>query len=550
MSHSYWACFVFVGSQPSVQSQYLRDFRRFGEPFATGDREFFRSLAVRAFIITHHAEVARDALKDIIIHLQGQVITNLKIAWQQDAFVDFHNLQDVSDLSQDRAVMALLQLQQRILTQAPINELTPARPSLLNHPHVDAHPLPSAQNPWTNQQAPPRISTISSIESEKKTSNPFRALLRRPKVQTEHQQPPRIVNHSTGFNPDYHFPANPYRDVQGDSLLREPSIRSISTGEEPIHGSRLSSASTESSTDVKPDNIEFNPWSGSREPSPTPNPRASQSSNLSEWHPSIPSSSSSYRESQSSSISEHTPSPGSAHRPSRSPNTYISSPSSAHRSSQSSNTSGHVPPMPTRQPNHTSVQSFNRLPRRVSTRTLDVSVSRTLSSKPHLPGQDNDFAGFCKGAWRLQIGDRKKALTEWSRPGSLYSMNDFWKCTKCNFEGPMTKDAKGKKAYDRRVLTMNGIHYRWEFLFKSHVHLKETMRNPDGSTFGCIFCCAEGRGTPIFGGTQSFTAHLREHLDRLPTGEVLYRINCIFDSSPKQGDEFDICLPPRVIEEI
>ena len=51
-------------------------------------------------------EIARSALKDIIIHLQGQVIANLKIQWQQDTtYLDWTTLQDVSDSSQDRVRM-------------------------------------------------------------------------------------------------------------------------------------------------------------------------------------------------------------------------------------------------------------------------------------------------------------------------------------------------------------------------------------------------------------------------------------------------------------
>lgn len=108
----------------------------------------------------------------------------------------------------------------------------------------------------------------------------------------------------------------------------------------------------------------------------------------------------------------------------------------------------------------------------------------------------------------------------------------------------MAKDAKGKKSIDMRVFGSKGLLYRWEFLFKSHVHLKGALPNPLESTFGCVFCCAEGRGTPTFGGVESFLAHLQAHRAQPPSGEVLYRMGCIVGRTPSPDELFDIALPP------
>ena len=104
------------------------------------------------------------------------------------------------------------------------------------------------------------------------------------------------------------------------------------------------------------------------------------------------------------------------------------------------------------------------------------------------------------------------------------------------------RDAKGHKSIDKRVYGANGILYRWEFLFKSHVQLKDALPTMD-STFGCIFCCVEGKGTPIFGGVTNFLAHMQEHRDWPPKGEVLYRIGCILGRTPSHEEDFDIALP-------
>ena len=62
-----------------VQDRYNHEFQSLGpqegQMFASGDRE------------------CMDALKNIIIHLQSQVILNLRLAWQEDTFVDFSALQ-------------------------------------------------------------------------------------------------------------------------------------------------------------------------------------------------------------------------------------------------------------------------------------------------------------------------------------------------------------------------------------------------------------------------------------------------------------------------
>lgn len=168
--------------------------------------------------------------------------------------------------------------------------------------------------------------------------------------------------------------------------------------------------------------------------------------------------------------------------------------------------------------------------------------SSSVNSKDLLPSEANKYAGFCKGAWRAQIGDRKKAMDECQRPGGVYSDARFWRCSKCKFEGRLVMLDKKTKAVDRRVLTAEGVQFRWDFLFKSHVETKDATSDFLKSTFGCMFCTAEGRGTPTFGGAQSFMAHLQEHRDRLPTGEVLYRMNCLVGPRAPLQDNFDINL--------
>ena len=127
----------------------------------------------------------------------------------------------------------------------------------------------------------------------------------------------------------------------------------------------------------------------------------------------------------------------------------------------------------------------------------------------------------------------------------MYSSTLYWRCQKCMFEGRMTTErGSRRKTYDTQVHNASGIQWRWLFLFKSHVFLKDILPDPRASTFGCIFCCAMGRGTPIFGGVESLMNHLQQHREVQPTGEVLYRMNCIVGRVADVREDFDINLPP------
>lgn len=464
------------------------------------------STIVTSSVLTHRdIEIARDALKDIIIHLQGQVISNLKIQWQEDTFVDFNALQDVSDSTQDQAIQVLMQLQQRIITSAPIEDLKPPplfSSSISESNHLSPHPnsqaplsnrppqrptwqvtappatppdssnVPFPTSPKHQPSNPPSQFTITGAGTEKKghfsTVTNFGFFSRQPKA--KHAQ-----KEATNDLIAPHIVKPPIQRQQRSSgydsgAPRDLNFRQRPSVEVPDPSHRPNSISTTSSGAFEPETPDFNPWAIQRSPSPSQGSQASFSS-----------------------------------------------------SSQ----------------------------RRIPTSTLEVVMSNLLiSPKELLPCEGNKYAGFCKGAWRLQIGDKKKAMDERQRPGGIFSDNRYWQCSKCKFEGRMVIRDKKTKCYDARVYTTEGVQFRWEFLFKSHVESREDTPDPLQANFGCIFCCAEGRETPTFGGIHSFMTHLQEHRDRLPSGEVLYRMNCLVGRRAGPEENFDINLEGRILEEI
>ncbi|KAL8672132.1 MAG: hypothetical protein Q9168_003406 [Polycauliona sp. 1 TL-2023] len=207
-----------------------------------------------------------------------------------------------------------------------------------------------------------------------------------------------------------------------------------------------------------------------------------------------------------------------------------------------------------------------KLPIAPSTITVITANQEDPSATDLLPSEANNYSGFCKGAWRLQIGDDKKALQERQRPGSMYNAVRFWQCKHCKFEGRLIQkpDKKKTKDYDQQVMVAEGIQFRWLFLFKCHVECKDDANpnpNPDNplstsfananpnnplrARFGCMFCCAEGRGTPVFKGAQALMEHSQEHRIRLPAGEVLYRMNAYVGEEAPTGADFDINLDAK-----
>ncbi|KIX02513.1 uncharacterized protein Z518_08454 [Rhinocladiella mackenziei CBS 650.93] len=235
-----------------------------------------------------------------------------------------------------------------------------------------------------------------------------------------------------------------------------------------------------------------------------------------------------------------------------------------------------------------SIDSSDRAPSIRTVASSTPSVNPPINTGPLTLPTDKNLLGFCKGAFRLQAGLERKAFSVANRPAGFASMITYWKCEKCNFEGPMyssvnlfegKKKGKPERLFDPKVRTSEsgGIRYRWTFLARCHVALKgmvpsDTPAAREGSfgSFGCIFCCAEGknrgwldawsnasvrsgntaikvdgtnRSTPIFGNVTSFMEHLEtlhRKQDGWPNAEMIGRFRVVvgtFAASEDNGWE-------------
>ncbi|CAL8581413.1 hypothetical protein XPA_007105 [Xanthoria parietina] len=479
------------------------------------------------------------------------MIVDLKrIQSYQETISDFSALQDVSDASQDRVILVLLQLQQRVIMAGPIEPLSslpsfwdPNASSAKHHatPHnVDGSTATASMQSDAHSQETKALphSHIMRTSSGKDVFRPP------PDTQERNNMTSRLQGPSfeTFLSPPTHrAPSPPPSDNVPRPSLTEKKKPKPRTS---IFGSLGRNRKDPSKSSARPrsptPSVEGNPDAsgvGTQRPS---RPRASTAASLSTQDASEHSS-----QTDSSSTGDNASILGD-HQSQYSP---LSTSDSHNMSHGNHDAHSFVSSSASRTSQET--QSKRRsIKQPVAPSTITVITANqedSPSATDLLPSEANKFSGFCKGAWRLQIGDRKKALQERQRPGSMYSSVRFWQCKSCKFEGRLIQPEKKTKIkdFDPQVMVAEGIQFRWVFLFKSHVECKDASPNPLRSTFGCVFCCAEGRGTPVFRGAAALMEHMQEHRIRLPVGEVLYRMNALVGEMAPPGADFDVNLDAK-----
>lgn len=161
-----------------------------------------------------------------------------------------------------------------------------------------------------------------------------------------------------------------------------------------------------------------------------------------------------------------------------------------------------------------------------------------------LPSAENNYGGFCEGAWRLQIGDPKGGMKRRQDVGPGASTYYFWKCVskQCAFDGQMF-GTKKCPAFDPKVrVAKSGIRFRWSFLAKSHITQSKVINSQ--YNYGCIFCCTGNEATPVFGRIDTLLEHLLSHKGQSIPPQVLDRAGCVVDRLCTDDEDFDINVPP------
>ncbi|SMQ55082.1 unnamed protein product [Zymoseptoria tritici ST99CH_1A5] len=189
--------------------------------------------------------------------------------------------------------------------------------------------------------------------------------------------------------------------------------------------------------------------------------------------------------------------------------------------------------------------------------TSPILVHRTNSITPNstslipTPSPDNDYLGYCKGAWKLQNGDRKalakgREVEPWSRhPSSAAASMQYLSCvTKgCAFRSNIAHadtDVIWNKVF---TFAARGLKLRWPFLAKSHVQQKVVVKAQ--YSFKCLFCVFMGGKSGVYHGMEYYLDHIvDEHRGRALGDVVLYKTSCINDRVAENEEAFDINLFP------
>ena len=171
-----------------------------------------------------------------------------------------------------------------------------------------------------------------------------------------------------------------------------------------------------------------------------------------------------------------------------------------------------------------------------------------------LPSPENDYGGFCKGAYYLQaglIGDGVKLRNNsTAKTGESW----YWGCQnkKCVFEGRACKRRKDfffdDSVWEFKTNGIPLIRYRWAFLAKSHVAIKKSRERI--YDYRCIFCVLRGLPAPMITKKGDFLDHVAEHQDQRLDESILRRTLCISGRVATDDEYFDInFLPPTPVYE-
>ena len=130
-----------------------------------------------------------------------------------------------------------------------------------------------------------------------------------------------------------------------------------------------------------------------------------------------------------------------------------------------------------------------------------------------------DFQGFCKGAYYLQVHLKSDGMKLRNMSGSFTGERFYYACSnsKCCFEAPACKIGKVWNVVDTVYGHKNAVNFRWSLLAKSHIQQsKVKLRN---FQYRCVFCAIQNREARVFDGANSLIEHVAQHRTEPPQTE-------------------------------
>ena len=167
-------------------------------------------------------------------------------------------------------------------------------------------------------------------------------------------------------------------------------------------------------------------------------------------------------------------------------------------------------------------------------------VSRNPSSQQSITAVSK---GFCKGAYKLQVGLVKESLKISNQSAAMTGQFSRWICasSKCAFEGGACRVGKAWE-FDNAIRTHQGVRYRWTFLVKSHIAMSRVKNHM--FDYQCIFCTEQGEERAIYRGDRAYIEHVATHRGQPKSKLDSERVTCMVGRVGRDHEVFDVNFAP------
>ena len=90
----------------------------------------------------------------------------------------------------------------------------------------------------------------------------------------------------------------------------------------------------------------------------------------------------------------------------------------------------------------------------------------------------------------------------------------------------------------------SNIRYRWLFLAKSHLSANVAHTKPEGYSYGCMFCAAQGRPSGVHDRLDGLMLHIvSKHKTAMMTPETRENTKAIVGGVADKAADWDVNLP-------
>lgn len=510
---------------------------RYGPRFATGD------------------QVATEALRDILIKLQGTLLTHLWSAQEDDNVTDFHVLVDASDFGRIQSVTVLNELYMRMAQAAPL-QLPVRKPTAdlgsiweIEDPSTAAASDPAASQILTKS---PPVSILSDQNQSHEESKKDPGRLHESTRRKWRMFPPRTRKLESETASEILTPGNisPLGIAFGENVSSAGNSSSGVTSERSVPPKGLADDAINPPPWKLPSELsidEENPWR--EEPStsnggdknaasPELSPRPTTIANM----PRRQSTEATLIEDPSRPLKGPKPMRRIApYKPRKQWNSEAAPVVQSGTPPESKWTQKKFPYMSRRRTQN----ATSPLTHKLTSTTSSPPITRTQTNQSVPLGSRDPYGGFCKGAYKLQVGLDKESVKIRSQSVSMTGESNYWACasSKCAFEGPACKNGKDWVFDDTVRVSNDAVQYRWTFLAKCHVALSN-VRN--GYDYQCVFCGVQPSSNNVYRGEKAFIEHVsQQHRGQQPDPSFSDRICCIHDRMALEEEGFDVNLPPR-----